>query len=318
MKKILLVAYLACLVGCQIKAPDNGGDIGVEVKEADVLSSLQDIFKGYTVEQAFRKEDWGKVQIIDKSMANQVVRQTHEFKVTDVTDTEVVYEEYIVETNEGFRYTLQKQAPPPQGSNKVQGPAGLFVRLMYLVNNLSFEKTSAHAEDIGLVISPDQIKTQMFNILSFGEGKFYSPLNIGSMSFSDFKTMEDSSKYFGLKLHKHKLVTSNCAQFTDCKINAVNVTFNQIKKNNAGVDTRYHHEYEFSTEVPGIFSPLSGHRLVNAVEFCISTLVVNGDAQIPFTRCVHLQDFKLGTSQSNTAAVKSYKLGQPVVTQLKK
>jgi hypothetical protein len=329
LNSLTLIAFAQLLIianfACSIKPPDDDSDLGAEVSANDIENAKASALAGYTFTQAFHKKDDGSFQVVDSVMGNSSLRDAYEETVTDmkpgiayVTEIDAttgavingaITEAQWTKMQSSFSTRMFKffaALPQPFSSSLSQ----TFLNVSHFVLSFHIEKTQALGENVKPLkrapIFKNPLEPRLEKNISalLGAGLAQKDLNSsGDLNPAPAATPTatpaatpaptpapvNTSKYYKLQVLKHQIVTANCSQIRDCKVNSTRLDYIEIRKingpNQTVQDARLHWTIELSTEVPGLFV---------YQQQCFSTVISQGTQQIPLTECASVNNFTFG------------------------
>jgi hypothetical protein len=278
---IAALAITTTALGCSIKPPEDNQELGPEVSATEVSQALLDAQKGFDPEKDYRVNDRGVVQLTSRVFASSAVRETYEYQVTTVNSAEIIYTVLNKNTGGLVQEKIVKEQPIT-GSTVARFIKNAYRKITKLVSAIKISPSTALGQVTRAASTGFNPPGSIYHrILDEHFAKF-----LAKATGTKLRPMAaSSSRYYGLKILKHKLLTSNCSQVVDCRVNATRVEFDEVIKDDAGNDKRVHRMYEISVEVPGLFVYM---------DECVSALVTQEESQYPLTECIHVSDFVFG------------------------
>lgn len=313
-RKILLPLLILVLSSaCSIKPPDDNSGLGPEVNSNDIVTAKTNALSGYTLEQAFHTGDDGTVEVVDNVLGNTSVRDAQEMTVTAMVPGQATVTETDSMTGSSITGIITDSDWPILSSltSKVLNFFALFpdpvsrslTDSFYMArnfwNSVSFEKSQALGESALLTNKIKLFTSPLSSVLEKDIAKLTlkrtdssptpTPGPTGTPPAPASTPDPGTSKYYGLHVLQHTLLTANCSQIPGCKVNSTQVAYVEIRNIQVSGEqsqtTRLNWTYEISNQVPGLFVTLSQ---------CFTTIVNQNSQQIPLQECVQVENFTFG------------------------
>lgn len=291
-KNWVIILFSLTLVSCDLEPPTNGSEWGTEASEEEIVNAFMSTITDYPQEEAFQIGDYGAVESLLSFFGQEQISAIHDFTVTKITEDKIYYVDVNRETQKGQEYPLDRIGSaqntvmktldkgirklvsllPPDLNVKV---LGYYTQLKLKLPRVTIEKTTALGSQY---IDPYQVAMDhIYQTMKVAPAESLAKYNVAPQ--------EAAPRYYGLKTKIHNLFVPECSDGDPCSVEAIQIKYNEVQKRN-GEDFRIHHHYEFSKEVPGMFSLWNTkHKKVNSMLTCLSaTLVVEGK-KTPITEC---------------------------------
>jgi len=287
---------------------------GAENNATEIEAAKTEALGEVKVDDLYRTGDSGTLQIFDKLMGSTSVRQTRQYQVTNIDNDNVNYSLYVVETGTTYvgkipRHNANQSASAVTALNSgLKKLKNLFVKYFIdpikdvlpdgavrLLAKISVEPSTAVGDDfVSKTASEVMVEQSLATAGSDGgDPQIQTPGSAPSVSNMPEPAQaavatgpQASPHYFGMHITHHRVMTANCAQIADCKVNATRIEYNEMHPEEGGGTSRWHWILEISKEVPGFFSFL---------ETCASRLVNHNGTNYPVTSCARVNDFRYGS-----------------------